>query len=947
MISSTRHLFFPFNKFTVLDFGNHYFIQQLPQKCNDKKNCLMQEENKITTEVSSLENLKQEEQGLKDYIDNLITLNAKLSTDGTVLLINETALRTFHMQPEEVVGKKLWDTPWWSYDADLHTQLKNAVKQAATGQTIYYETINHLVSGKKIYIYFTLNPVLNKNNEVIYLVAEGRDITKRKMIEQDLISTNQELVAANEELISIEEELRISNKEIYLAHERLNNILESITDAFYAVNHQWEVTYVNTEAEKLLHKKRLDIIGKNIWQEFSEMVHTKFYHILHQVMSEQIYQQFEYFFQPTGKWFNIHAYPSSDGLSIYFHDITEYKLVQEKMSLQNQYLSSLHETTLALMNRLNLDELLKAIVTRSAELSGTDHGFIFLIDNNNPSELVLRFGTGTYKQMVGIRLKPGEGMVGTVWQTGEPLIVKDYSSWPGKSSIFSHIKIHGGIALPLKSEGKINGILGIIYIEKNQNLESNNLSLLTGFAQLASIALDNANLYQAAQQELAERKRIEEILRYLAYHDSLTELPNRTLFNDRLSMALNQAHRNKNKLAVMFLDLDHFKKVNDTLGHDIGDQLLKGIAQRFSKLLRKGDTIARIGGDEFTILLHNITRAENASIVADKIIDTLANPWIIGNHEFHITTSIGIALYPDDGTDAESLLKNADAAMYQAKEMGRNNYQFYTPTMNAQTLRRFELENNLRRALDRKEFVIYYQPQVEIHTGKIVGVEALIRWQHPQRGMISPAEFIPMAEETGLIIPIGEWILRRACAQNKAWQDRGFSPMRVTVNLSARQFLQPHLPQYISNVLEDTGLGPQWLELEITESLAMKDVAFTEKTLIELRKMGITLAIDDFGTGYSSLNYLKRLPIDILKIDRSFIHDLNTESDDVAIISAIITLGHNLKMKVVAEGVETKEQLMFLRQQQCDLMQGYLFTKPLPVRELEQKYLSNNTKLFC
>ncbi|CCO07442.1 EAL domain-containing protein [Desulforamulus hydrothermalis] len=870
---------------------------------------------------------------LKDYIDNLITLNAKVAPDGTLLLVNETAASYLHKRPDELVGQKIWDTPWWNYDPQVIRQLQHAVQRAASGQTVYYEAKNLIGQDKYIYIDFTLNPVLNENNEILYLVAEGRDITERKLMEQDLMSANQELVAINEELVAIEEELRNSNEEIYRAHQKLYHILETITDAFIALNHNWEINYVNSEAEKLLSIKKAEVIGSNLWQLFPQLVDTFFYKRLHRVQAEQVNAHFDFYYLPGAKWFNIHAYPSPDGIFIYFHDVTPYKQAQEKLYQQNQYLTSLHETALALMNRLDPDELLAAIAARAASLLGTEHGWIYLA-NTDRSAIVLRLGIGIYKKYTGFRLQTGEGLSGKVWQTGKPLIVDDYSTWPGRSLKFDCPDVRGAVAVPLKTGQEVIGVIGIGFVEKTKKMRTEHLNLLTGFAQLASIALDNARLYNAAQQELAERRRMEEILLHMAYHDALTDLPNRSLFNDRLAVAIAQAARHKKMLAVIFLDLDYFKVVNDTLGHDMGDLLLKGIAHRLTSLLRQGDTIARIGGDEFTILLNDINRPADASRVAQKIIDNLQEPWVIGNHEFHITTSIGIAIYPTDGRDVETLVKNADAAMYHAKEAGRNNFQFYTPAMNDKSLQRLELENNLRRALERDEFVVYYQPQVEIATGKIIGAEALVRWQHPHLGMIPPGQFIPVAEDTGLIIAIGEKVLRMACTQNKAWQDGGLPPIRVAVNLSPRQFLQQNFVDKVAQILKDTGMSPRWLELEITESLAMKDVELTEKTLLELRRMGITIAIDDFGTGYSSLSYLKRLPIDTIKIDRSFVWDLSTDPDDTSIVSTIIILAHNLKMKVVAEGVETQEQLNILRQQHCDGLQGYLFSGPLPPDEL-------------
>jgi len=437
-------------------------------------------------------------------------------------------------------------------------------------------------------------------------------------------------------------------------------------------------------------------------------------------------------------------------------------------------------------------------------------------------------------------------------------------------------------------------------------------------------------------RDITERQRYEETIRHQAFHDSLTGLPNRMLFKDRLTLAIAHAKRNKQMLAVLFLDLDRFKLINDTLGHDMGDQLLKCIAERLTGCVREDDTVARLGGDEFTILLPEITQVESVAKVAQKILEMIREPLVIEDHELYITTSIGIVLYPNDGEDAETLLKNADTAMYRAKEKGKNNYQIYTPAMNARALERLAMENGLRRALERNEFVVYYQPKVNINTGKIVGMEALVRWQTPDRGLLPPGEFIPLAEDTGLIVPIGEWVLRTACAQNKAWQDAGYPPVRVAVNLSARQFHLQNLVEVVSRILKETGLAPEWLELEITESVAMQNAEYTVKMLKELKEMGIQLAIDDFGTGYSSLSYLKRFPINKLKIDRSFVNEIGLDQDNEAIASTVIVLGQSLKLGVVAEGVETEEQCDFLKQHQCDEMQGFLFGKPVSADEFEE-----------
>jgi diguanylate cyclase (GGDEF)-like protein/PAS domain S-box-containing protein len=441
-------------------------------------------------------------------------------------------------------------------------------------------------------------------------------------------------------------------------------------------------------------------------------------------------------------------------------------------------------------------------------------------------------------------------------------------------------------------------------------------------------------MLRGVMMDITQKKHAEERLTFLADHDHLTDLPNRLLFMDRLSQALARVKWHQRLVAVLYLDLDHFKRINDSLGHDMGDLLLKAVAERLNSCVRAGDTVARIGGDEFTIVLGDVAQAEDIPKVAQKIVDAISKPFSLMGQEFFITLSMGISVFPNDGQDAQTLVKNADAAMYRAKEQGRNHYQHYSPAMNVRTLERLALESNLRHALERKELLLHYQPRVDLETGRITGVEALLRWQYPDLGLVSPSQFIPLAEETGLIIPIGEWVLRTACAQNKLWQSMGFPPIRVAVNLSARQFEQRDLVETIDRVINETGLNPNYLELELTEGLIMKNPETTIATLRSLHKMGIQISIDDFGTGYSSLSYLRRFPIHALKIDQSFVRDIITDPDGTVIVTAIILLAHSLKLKVIAEGVETKDQLDFVRSLKCHEMQGYFFSKPLPGEEM-------------
>jgi diguanylate cyclase (GGDEF)-like protein/PAS domain S-box-containing protein len=437
-------------------------------------------------------------------------------------------------------------------------------------------------------------------------------------------------------------------------------------------------------------------------------------------------------------------------------------------------------------------------------------------------------------------------------------------------------------------------------------------------------------------RDVTERRQTEEKMRHLAFHDALTALPNRILFNDRLNLALAHSHRTKEMLAVLFLDLDRFKVINDTLGHSMGDQLLQGVGDRLKNCLREDDTIARLGGDEFALLLPGIIHEEDVVNIARKIIKIIKQPWTIGEHKLYITASIGIVRYPYDGNDAETLLKNADTAMYHAKEQGRNNYQFYTTSMHAKSFEKMMMESSLRHALEHEEFIVHYQPIITISSGKIAGMEALVRWQHPEYGLISPGEFLPMAEEIRLIVAIDELVLRTACKQNKTWLNAGFHLEYVAVNLSAHTFQQHNILEIITSVLQETKLDPHFLGLEITEGIAMQDIDTTIYKLSKLRELGIQIAIDDFGTGFSSLSYLKRFPVNKLKICPQFVSNIATNHKDMMIVSSIIALAQGLQFKVVAEGVETKEQFSLLKQLECDDLQGYLFCKPLPADVIEK-----------
>lgn len=443
----------------------------------------------------------------------------------------------------------------------------------------------------------------------------------------------------------------------------------------------------------------------------------------------------------------------------------------------------------------------------------------------------------------------------------------------------------------------------------------------------------NPEYHIASFSDITERKQQEARIEHLAFHDLLTGLPNRRLLTDRIQVAIAQAAREANGIALLFIDLDRFKNINDSLGHQVGDQLLRMVGERLKAWVRSGDTVSRVGGDEFIVLCPNCDSPADASSLGEKLLEAVAKPYRIGDTELVITASIGIALYPDNGTDANSLIGNADVAMYLAKENDRNNYQFYSPELNARNLERLQMELRLRHALEEGEFMLYFQPQIDAKSGKIVGAEALIRWLEPELGLIPPGRFIPLAEETGQIQAIGEWVLQQACRHLKKWKQMGLPELPIAINLSARQFKQSSFVDTISQTLDDYKIPPHLLELELTESMLMKDVPQTTAKLNQLKRMGFRISIDDFGTGFSSLNYLRHFPLDVLKIDQSFVRELFDESAALAIIESIIALARSLGMRTVAEGVETAEQRSILESRGCDILQGYLISRPLPEPE--------------
>ncbi|TRO83908.1 putative bifunctional diguanylate cyclase/phosphodiesterase [Desulfuromonas acetexigens] len=562
------------------------------------------------------------------------------------------------------------------------------------------------------------------------------------------------------------------------------------------------------------------------------------------------------------------------------------------------------------------------LVRSLSEIAGADYAFVarFSDESERRVRTVAAFGHGQLLENFEFEL---EGTpCGIAVKQGRELVVDQLRQFFPMDHLAEQLDVDSYVGIALTDcSGKVHGVMAVTGkgpLQKQRLAEA----MLELFAVRAAAALEG----------MLSREAVD----YLSLYDSLTGLPNRRMFAEQLAPILVQARKHSEIRAVLFLDLDRFKNINDSLGHAIGDLLLKAVATRLTRSLRHGDLIARLGGDEFMILLQGLTNKQDAAKIAVKVLDSLRPPFKIQGHDLHVASSIGIAISPEDGDDVDTLLKNADTAMNRAKEMGRNNYQFFAVEMSDVSITRLGLENDLRKALERQELVLYYQPQYFMDSERINGVEALLRWNHPKRGMIPPGDFIPMAEETGLIVPIGSWVLRTACEQCMAWQHAGLAPIRVAVNLSARQFHQQDLPDVVAGILQETGIDPECLELEITESILMQNMETTVDQLVRLMSLGVKISIDDFGTGYSSLNYLKRFPLHALKIDRSFVKDIGEDSDDTSIVSAVIALAHTLSLEVVAEGVETEAQRQFLRDQNCDRYQGFLMSRPVPAERIRE-----------
>ncbi|TMJ53712.1 MAG: EAL domain-containing protein [Alphaproteobacteria bacterium] len=607
---------------------------------------------------------------------------------------------------------------------------------------------------------------------------------------------------------------------------------------------------------------------------------------------------------------------------------------RERLARMFAALSATNEAIMRAKSRAELFELVciaaasgGKFTSTSIGLANPDSDFLDVVAAAGPTAETTR----NVRLSINEAHPEGRGVSGTAFRSGQACVSNDYLADPQRSAFHSVVRGDGAksaAAFPLLIQGRAVGVMIFLSAEAS-TFTPEFVELLQRLADNVSYALENFDRADA-------KNKADERIEYLASHDSLTDLPNREMFNSLLRRAIETACRHQRRLAVLFIDLDRFKVINDSLGHDAGDMLLVEVARRLRGVLRSSDVVARLGGDEFVVILEECAETDDVENIAANLLSVLSQPMELGGHECHTTASIGIAMYPQNGSDALSLTKNADMAMYLAKEDGKNGFRFFSKEVRAQSIERLELETALRRALERDQLSLHYQPKVDVASGQITGVEALLRWAHPEFGMVPPLQFIPLAEETGLIVPVGRWVLKEACAQNMAWQRRGLRPVSVAVNLSPRQFIDAQLLQDIDEALAGSGMSPVLLQLEVTESMVMRNVSRAVRVLDAIRSRGIRLAIDDFGTGYSSMSLMKQFPIDTIKIDRSFVRDLPEDTEDRAITQAIIGMGKALGMTVIAEGVETAEQQAFLRSHGCDEMQGFLFSKPLPSRQMAE-----------
>ncbi len=831
-------------------------------------------------------------------------------TDGRYLGVNKAWEAYFGTSRDAFVGKTVRDLYPNNPEIADRLHAMDQVLWQNPGAPQVYETAITTPDGQQHDAIYYKATFTRAGGSVAGLIGTIVDITERKRAEEGLRTSEETLRTANEQL-----QLLIQSSPLAIYTRDTNGLLTS-----------W-----NPAAEKLYGWKASEVLGKSLPSVPGEARAESDGLRMRLLAGESFIKHEARRQRRDGAPIDIDAFlaPLRDasgdvnGIIAVITDITQRKQAELRQAME-------HRVTRLLSEAEAPEEVMPEIIQTICETFGfacgarwnwveSEQAIVCAETWSKASAEITEF------LVLGRQFKIASrtlgGLLRRVWDSGEATWITDVVQDASfrRAPLAAKAGLHGAFAFPIRFG---NDILGVMEFYSRGSRQPDEV-----------LVQSTRSIGSQIGQFMARRQAEERVLR-LAHYDELTGLPNRNMFNQQLTRALAQARRNDKALAIMFIDLDRFKNINDTLGHEAGDRVLKEIAGRLRGCLREVDTVGRLGGDEFVVLIEEVPQSAQVAVVAQKILAAVAKPFLLDAQEFHISASIGISTYPADSKDMQSLLKNADISMYRAKEQGKNNYQFYSAQMNVHTHARLAMESDLRCALQGQEFLLHYQPKVDIRSGRIAGVEALVRWQQPAKGLIPPAQFIPLAEETGLIVPIGEWVLNAACAQNKSWQDQGLLPLRMAVNLSARQFSQENLVQDVARILGETGMAPAALELEITESMVMSNPQDAVRLLGKLKDLGIYLSIDDFGTGYSSLSYLKRFPIDSVKIDGSFVRDLPGDADDAAITEAIIAMAHSLKLKVIAESVETEEQLRFLRKHGCDEMQGYFFSKPVPASEL-------------
>lgn len=748
------------------------------------------------------------------------------------------------------------------------------------------ELVSDSTSGETLWHSTTKVPLRDEQGEIVGIVGITRDITASKQVELSARRLNTEL---EHRVAERTRELQALTDTLSSERQLMRALVDALPDNIFAKDTQSRFLVANQAVAKGMGSTPEGLLGKTDFEFYSDEMAQGFFEDEQQVFrtGEPLLRHEEsYLDYGLGKirWLLTSKLPlfGSDGKIVGLVGI-------------GQDITERREAELALRDS---EERFRSLTDLSSDWyweQDKELRFTGLNDNNSKSG----YSSAT---VLGKTLEelPNTEIISSAWS--------DYRTTAASRRPFRDLELRH---LDRQGEAHYLSLSGLPFFSEDGHFEG----------------------YRGIGRDITERKVSEERVQYLATHDSLTGLPNRFMFSELLDLAIESARRYQRKLAVLFIDLDRFKNINDTLGHEAGDLLLKEMANRLNDCLRSSDVVARLGGDEFVILVQDVDEAERISTLARKILAVAVKPIVVLGQECRVTTSVGISMYPDDAQDEQSLMKNADIAMYRAKEEGKNNYQFFSSEIKQRTLEKLVLENNLRLALERNEFFLHYQAKRDLKTGSIVGVEALVRWQHPELGVVPPAQFIPLAEETGLIVLIGRWVLKTACAQNVAWQSLGLPPLCMAVNLSVRQFFDDHLVEDVAQALRESGMKPELLEMEITEGMVMQDAERAIRILTEIKGLGVRLAIDDFGVGYSSLAQIKRFPIDTLKVDGSFIRDIPGNLEDKAITEAIIAMGRTLSLTVVAEGVETEEQETFLRNHSCDQSQGYYFSRPITSNE--------------